>query len=195
VEYEGRTVSCGVIDNILNADEEDSQTCEAAKAEYSPDCCFNKCSLCDNAQLAWDFVIDDNDTTKTCGDLEAIFAAKEVESNSKECSSVKADYQDLCCFTPPVTPCDLCPEYVRWDETVDFDGEETTCKKSSAMLKRVEEFSDTCSSAKEVCFVLLIESLCVHHHPNNKICSFSCVIHRKWNKPAVTNYVTYAENR
>ncbi|KAL7531751.1 hypothetical protein ACHAXR_007497 [Thalassiosira sp. AJA248-18] len=111
VEHEGRNVSCGVIDNILNAEEEGSPTCTSAKDTHFDDCCFDKCSLCDNAQLAWDFVIDYyDDTTKTCGDIEAIFSANEIESNSKECTSNKADYQDLCCFTPPISPCELCSE-------------------------------------------------------------------------------------
>ncbi|KAL9188929.1 hypothetical protein ACHAXT_011419 [Thalassiosira profunda] len=149
VEHEGRNVTCGVIDNILNAEEQGSPTCNAAKDDYFSSCCFDKCSLCDNAQLAWDFVVDYKESTKTCGDIEAIFAAEETQSNSKECVSIKADYQDLCCFTPPITPCEMCPEYVRWDEAVEFDGSETTCKQASAMLKRAEEFSDICIAAKE----------------------------------------------
>ena len=154
VEHNGRNVSCGIIDNILNAEEEGSSICTSAKDTHFDDCCFDKCNLCDNTQLAWDFVIDYyNDTTKTCGDISAIFAAEEIKSNTKECSSVKADYQELCCFTPPITPCDLCPEYIRWDEGVEFEGEESTCKEASAFLKREEEFSDKCSSAREVSHV------------------------------------------
>ncbi|KAL7555041.1 hypothetical protein ACHAWF_018638, partial [Thalassiosira exigua] len=149
-EFEGRSVSCGIIDNMLNTDEEGSPDCLAAKDEHFSSCCFDKCSLCDGAQLAWDFVVDfDEETQKTCGDIEAIFAAEEVNSDSDACIAVKDDFQELCCFTPPVTPCQLCPEYVRWDETIDFEGEETTCKRATALLKREEDFSDACSSAKE----------------------------------------------
>ena len=150
VEYEGKSVSCGVVDNILNSEEDGSSTCTAAKDTHADSCCFDKCSLCGTKQLAWDFVVDYyDDTTKTCGDIEAIFAANEVKTNSKECSSVKIEYEDLCCFTPPVTPCELCSEYVRWDAVVEFGNDESTCKNAADMLKREEESSDTCSTSRE----------------------------------------------
>ena len=81
------------------------------------------------------------------------------QSNSKECSSVKIEYQDLCCFTPPSTPCELCPEYVRWDEVVDFGNDESTCKNAAAMLKREEESSDTCSTSREVSMLCRLWSI------------------------------------
>jgi len=150
VEHEGRNVSCGVIDNILNAEEDDTPTCASSKETHFDSCCFDKCSLCDDKQLAWDFPVEYyNDTTKTCGDIEATFAANEIKAKSKGCSSVKEDYQALCCFTPPDFPCEICPEYIHWDEAIEFDGEESTCKEATTMLKREEEFSDICSTAKE----------------------------------------------
>jgi chitinase len=150
VEYEGKIVTCGVTDNIVNTEDESSPTCTSARGKLSSSCCFDKCKLCDNEQLAWDYVIDYyNDTSKTCGDIEAIFAANEVMSDSEVCSSTKEDFQDLCCFTPPITPCELCPEYIRWDEVVELQGVKSTCKEATAILKRDEEFGDQCKIAKE----------------------------------------------
>lgn len=163
VNHDGKNVSCGVIDNMLNAEEEDSPTCTSAKETHFESCCFDKCSLCDGAQLAWDFTVDyENDSTKTCGDIEAIFAAKEVKSISEECSSIKVEYQDLCCFTPPVFPCNLCPEFVRWDETVEYEGVKSTCKIASEMLKREENTTDTCSNAQEVCIQFVSNIIFMH---------------------------------
>jgi chitinase len=150
VEYGGKTVTCGVADNILNTEDESSPACATTRDTLSDTCCFAKCKLCDNEQLAWDYVIDYyNDTSKTCGDIEAIFAANEVESDSDTCSSTKEDFQSLCCFTPPITPCELCSEYVRWDDEIELKGVKSTCKEATAMLKREEEFSDQCIFAKE----------------------------------------------
>ena len=216
VEHEGSTMSCGVVDNILSAEEDGSPNCIASKETHSESCCFDKCSLCGTSQLAWDFVVDYyNDTTKTCGDIQAIFAANEVkvskefsllflhssdvrkltlmlpsQSNSKECSSVKIEYQDLCCFTPPSTPCELCPEYVRWDEVVDFGNDESTCKNAAAMLKREEESSDTCSTSREVSMLCRLWSI-IH-------CSFLTFTTyvsklRRLEKPVVTSCVTFVE--
>lgn len=156
VEYEGKNVTCGVLDNMLNAVEDSSATCSATREAHFESCCFAKCSLCEvSQQLAWDFVVDNEDTesAKTCGDIDAVFAADVVLSSSSECASSKARYQDICCFTPPVTPCQLCPEFVNWDDAVDYDGEETTCKSVADMLKREDESSDTCSTAIEVCVI------------------------------------------
>ena len=152
VEYEGQKVSCGVVDNMLNSEENSSPVCASAKEKHADDCCFDKCSLCGEKQLAWDFIIDYyNDTSKTCGEVEALFAANQIKSNSKECSSIKADFEDLCCFIMPSTPCELCSEYIRWDDIVEFDDEQATCKEVIAMLKREEEMGEKCLSAKEVC--------------------------------------------
>lgn len=150
VEYGGKNISCGVADNMLNTEEESSPACTTTRDKLSDSCCFDKCKLCDNEQLAWDYVIDYyNETSKTCGDIEAIFAANEIESNSNTCRSTKEDFQSLCCFTPPITPCELCPEYVRWEDNVEFEGVESTCKEATTMLKREEEFSDQCKIGKE----------------------------------------------
>jgi len=150
VEYEGKNVSCGVVDNILNTEDESSPVCAATRDELSENCCFDKCKLCDNEQLAWDYSIDYyNDTSKTCGDIEAVFAANEINSNSDTCSSTKEDFQSLCCFTPPITPCELCPEYVHWDEVVELKGVKSTCKEATTLIKREEEFGDQCIIAKQ----------------------------------------------
>ncbi len=156
VSYEGRNVSCGVIDNILNTEEDGSPTCVSAKETYFDSCCFDKCTLCDEAQLAWDFTIEDSDNTmKTCGDIEATFAANEMRSTSEECHSIKAEYKDICCFVPPISPCDLCPESVRWDETIEFEGVKSTCKKAADTLRREENTTLTCSTARMVCFIFV----------------------------------------
>lgn len=152
VIHDGDNITCGVVDNILNAEEDGSPTCESSKEIHFDSCCYAKCNLCDESegqQLAWDFTVDYDDTVKTCGDIEAIFTANEVQSISEECSSIKAEYQDLCCFKPPTSPCTLCPEYVRWDEAVEFEGAKSTCKIASDMLKREENMTDTCSNARE----------------------------------------------
>ena len=193
VEYDGKSVSCGVVDNILNAEEQGGTTCDSARENYFEDCCFDKCSLCSSGQdsedgkkpqLAWDFVVDFEQSTKTCGDIEAIFAAKEVETSSKECKSAKEDYEVLCCFTPPDAPCNICSEYVRWDETVLFEGEETTCKQATTLLKRLEAESEECSAARDVSFHCVV--------PLHALQELTDTIERPSPKLAATNCATFA---
>jgi len=148
--------------------------CSSAQEKYREDCCFDKCSLCDTnpaegEQLAWDFVVDFNETSKTCGEIEAIFTAEQVNSKSEECRDVKSDYHDLCCFRPPTSPCELCSEFVRWDEIVEFDGANATCKDVVALLKREEEIGDKCLMSTN-----LLEASCCYELCN--VCGDSLLL-------------------
>lgn len=149
VEREEKNVTCGVIDNMLNAEPNDSVMCQTERDLYFDTCCFDKCSLCGEKQLAWDYIVD-TEAERTCGQIEAEFTANEIYTTSNECKETKADFSDICCFIMPNTPCKLCEEYVRWDDVVDFDGSKSSCKEVSEMLRRQEEASDTCSTAKQV---------------------------------------------
>jgi len=174
VEYNGASVTCGVVDNIVNSEEANSLLCSSAQEKYREDCCFDKCSLCDTnpaegEQLAWDFVVDFNETSKTCGEIEAIFTAEQVNSKSEECRDVKSDYHDLCCFRPPTSPCELCSEFVRWDEIVEFDGANATCKDVVALLKREEEIGEKCLMSTN-----LLEASCCYELCN--VCGDSLLL-------------------
>lgn len=149
MDYNGKNVSCGVIDNILNTEPNESPLCVSERDSYFDSCCFDKCSLCGEKQLAWDYIVDTEAET-TCGQIEAQFAANEIYTTSRECKETKADFHDICCFIMPETPCKLCDEYIRWDETVKFDGSKSSCKEVSELLRRQEESSEICSVSKEV---------------------------------------------
>ena len=149
MDYNGKNVSCGVIDNILNTEPNESPQCVSVRDSYFDSCCFDKCSLCGEKQLAWDYIVDTEAET-TCGQIEAQFTANEVYTTSRECRETKADFHDICCFIMPETPCKLCDEYIRWDEEVEFDGSKSSCKEVSELLRRQEESSEICLVSKEV---------------------------------------------
>jgi hypothetical protein len=162
VEHNGKNITCGIIDNMLNAEPNDSELCMSEKDSYFDSCCFDKCSLCGEKYLAWDFVVD-TEAEQTCGQIEAEFTANEIYTTSSECKSMKEDFQDICCYIMPNTPCNLCDEYVRWDDEVDFDGSKSSCKEVSELLKRQEESSEICLATKEVRLVskrMLLTPLC-----------------------------------
>ena len=154
MDYNGKNVSCGIIDNILNAEPNDSDICMSEKNIYFDLCCFDKCSLCGDKQLAWDFIVD-TEAEMTCGQIEAQFTANEVYTTSKECLESKDDFHDICCYIMPDTPCKLCKEYVRWDDEVEFDGSKSSCKEVSEMLRRHEEENEICLLAKQVRFTAI----------------------------------------
>lgn len=154
VDYNGKNVSCGIIDNMLHAEPNDSGLCISEKSVYFDLCCFDKCSLCGEKQLAWDFIVD-TEAEMTCGQIEAQFTADEVYTTSKECKETKDDFHDICCYIMPTTPCKLCEEYVRWDDEVEFDGSKSSCKEVSELLRRQEEKSEICLATKEVRFSLI----------------------------------------
>jgi hypothetical protein len=152
VDLNGKNLTCGVIDNMLNAEPNDSELCMSEKDLYFDSCCFDKCSLCGGKQLAWDFVVD-TEAEMTCGQIEAQFTANEVFTTSKECKETKEDFHDICCFIQPANPCKLCDEYVRWDDEVEFDGSKSTCKEVSELLRRQEDSNEICNATIQVSFM------------------------------------------
>ena len=149
VDYNGKNVTCGIIDNMLNTESDESPLCMSNKDVFFDSCCFDKCSLCGEKQLAWDFIIDTK-AEMTCSQIEARLTANEVYTTSNECKEVKEDFHDICCYITPSDPCRLCEEYVRWDDEVEFDGSKSSCKEASELLRRQEESSEICLAAKKV---------------------------------------------
>ena len=58
--------------------------------------------------LDWDAVVEYDGERIACGDFGPIFGREEIEEGDETCTDMKSDYSDLCCYTPPIVPCNLC---------------------------------------------------------------------------------------
>jgi len=67
----------------------------------------------------------------TCLELDSVLLQDGVFEDSAECEKAILDYSSLCCYTPPMKPCNLCQSgpdsYSVLDQTVTYNGAETNC--------------------------------------------------------------------
>ena len=96
-------------------------------------CCYELCDVCEQTlMLDWDAVVEYDGERIACGDLKPIFGKKGIEEGKETCADIKSDFSDLCCYTPPTTPCNLCQTEsdfldVYSDVEVDFWGSAMNC--------------------------------------------------------------------
>lgn len=119
-------------------------------------CCYELCNVCgEGLELDWDVVVEYEEKQIACGDLKPVFGKNEIEQGTESCAAVIDIYQDLCCYTPPVVPCNLCETETDFldaytEMEVDFWGSPTNCSDAyDYLIRRIESDSDTCSSAKD----------------------------------------------
>ena len=105
--------------------------------------------------LDWDVVVEYEGEQVACGDLKPIFGKNEIEEGSESCSNITETYRDVCCYTPPVTPCNLCQTETDFLDAyssieVEFWGSVNNCSEVyDYLIRRIESDSETCSSAKD----------------------------------------------
>jgi hypothetical protein len=113
------------------------------------------CDVCgESLQLDWDVVIEYQEEHIACGDLKAAFGKQEIEDETDECVAEQDLFRDICCFTPPVSPCNLCQTETDYLEAysnveVDFFGSPSNCSDVyDYLFRRIESDSETCSTSK-----------------------------------------------
>lgn len=133
VYFEGSNKTCTEVSNSLfRKAEDDSGFCNAARNEYFPFCCFEKCDLCQGAQLDANVEIAYNGTAATCLELGLKFSTDIVAEGSSECLEARSQLAEPCCYMTPTEPCTLCSNAagqgdLRADVDVSFYGSSTTC--------------------------------------------------------------------
>lgn len=113
------------------------------------------CDVCgDSLQLDWDVVVHYEEEQVACGDLKAVFGRQEIEDGTEECVALEEVYRDICCYTPPVSPCNLCQTETDYldaysEVEIDFFGSPSNCSDVyDYLFRRIESDSETCLSSK-----------------------------------------------
>ena len=105
-------------------------------------------------QLDWDVVIEYEEEKIACGDIKTVFGKQEIEHESEECIAVQEQYRDACCYTTPVSPCNLCQTETDYldaysDVEIDFFGSPSNCSDVyDYLIRRIESESETCLASK-----------------------------------------------
>jgi hypothetical protein len=189
--FEGSNKTCTEVSNSLYRKAEDvSGFCDAARTEYFSSCCFDKCDLCQGAQLDANVEVAYNGTATTCLKLGLDFAADIVMEGSKECGAAREILYEPCCYKTPTDPCKLCSYpagsqgEVRGNVTANFYGSSTTCNDlNSFLFSREEQTGFMCQAAKTE----LQKDCCFQ---NCGVCSNSVDLH--WDNPTTFNNMTFA---
>ncbi len=128
----------------------DSDTCSSAKESIAGECCYKKCAICPENQLQdLKQSIEIEGESISCLQLHTVRTA-DIATNSSNCRSMQSQFADPCCYTPPETPCVLCPdESVKRNVLVNFNGGSETCEVVASTLgSRENNGTDECIASK-----------------------------------------------
>ena len=110
---------------------------------------INRVTYVEIPNLDWDVFINYEGEEISCGDLTEIFREEQTVDGSEECNALASELRDTCCYSSPVTSCQLCKHsgiFYEVDDKVqvDFNGP-TTCKDVANFLtRRIEETDNMC---------------------------------------------------
>ena len=155
--FNGVETSCPEIYKFLSTQTEaGSDECNAGKEALQSTCCMKKCDLCSGGGLPdWYAMVNVNDNTMTCLELDGIITESQIESGSAQCSEVINAAAPSCCYEPPTTPCNMCKTAngfgdVMTSVTVEYGGTTATCGQIfNTLFSREEHESETCSILRQ----------------------------------------------
>jgi hypothetical protein len=156
VNYLGTETTCDSLSNYLGSrEEQQGQACQAASSDHANDCCFEHCSLCGDGKADWETFVTYEGQSIACGDFEWILRGKSVAAGSDQCSAVKTEFFDKCCYEPPETSCNLCHvenDYldVSAEAQVNYQGSQMKCiNLYNSLFVREAADSNQCQDAKD----------------------------------------------
>jgi hypothetical protein len=190
VYFEGSNKTCTQVSNSLYRKAEDSSGfCDAARTEYFTSCCFDKCDICQGAQLDANVEVEYMGNASTCLELSLLFATHVIIEGSNDCNSAREVLFEPCCYQTPTDPCRLCSDPsghgdVRRDVSVSFYGSNTTCTDlNSFLVAREEQQEFMCQAAKTE-----LKQTCCYHECS--VCGNDGNLY--WDNPTTYNDITFA---
>lgn len=150
--YMGQKTTCSdVSDMMFRREEEDGETCSAAKDDLFDACCDTKCSLCAGQGLEAGVKVSHEGVMKTCLELDLGLGPASIVIRSDECEEITSQFSDSCCYEKPESPCRICPGDdlgVNKEASVRYLGTDTTCESLSNYLgSREEQEGNACQAA------------------------------------------------
>ena len=152
VTYNGAETSCsGIYNYLITRIETDDDTCIATTNDLFDECCYDKCSLCQDYQLDQEAVTVHNGTSMGCSEIENYFISlNQIRQGSEQCLSLQQTHFEDCCYD---IPCNLCmtgdsTNELLIDEPVTFMGRNRTCGDVSVLVESEMSQSDVCKTTK-----------------------------------------------
>ena len=168
VTFMDQKMACAdVSDMLARREEEDGETCSAAKSQVFDACCNSKCSLCADQGLDAGVMVSFEGRMMTCLELDLGLGPAAIVAGSEQCTEITSQHAKDCCYEKPVTSCRICPgetSGVNKQVSVSYLGVDTSCESLSNFLgSREEQDGAACQAATsdhsdECCFEMC--SLC-----------------------------------
>lgn len=152
VSFNGAGVNCYAIHNYLSTKHEiEDDECVVTQNELFDDCCYLKCSLCQDYQLDPEMLVTHEGITMGCSEIENHFIGlNEITQDSEKCARIQQEHFNSCCFD---VPCDICAigevDYeLLLNEPVTYMGVNRTCGDWSALASEELSQGDVCRTTK-----------------------------------------------
>lgn len=168
VTFMDQKMACAdVSDMLARREEEDGETCSAAKSQVFDACCNSKCSLCADQGLDAGVMVSFEGRMMTCLELDLGLGPAAIVAGSEQCTEITSQHAKDCCYEKPATSCRICPgetSGVNKQVSVSYLGVDTSCESLSNFLgSREEQDGAACQAATadhsdECCFEMC--SLC-----------------------------------
>jgi hypothetical protein len=154
--YNGAESNCYAIHNHLatRVSLEDDM-CLTTQNDLFEECCYDKCSLCEDYQLDPNVNVDHDGASMGCSEFETnFFGINEVTRGSEQCAKIQQQHFNDCCYD---IPCQLCKSGdLKYElmpgEHVMFENRNRTCGDTSVLLESEMSQSDVCKTTKDALF-------------------------------------------
>ncbi len=182
VEYDGGTVSCATIDDMLTANfvPQESEQCTDITSTHRSSCCAEApttpCNICDSDHVYEDRLVRYAGIDTTCRDISESFL-QFTDEHSFSCSLAKSLIPRTCCdFSPAVDivraegeasiiatddepqPCNICLQgslhhALKAETMVEYKGASISCLDVNSILAKNENIgSDMCDATQSLLF-------------------------------------------
>lgn len=153
VDFNGPTTCADVASFLSRRVADSDKMCSTTQASFHADCCYDKCNLVNSegAYPDWTAQVEMDGKTATCLDIDNAINDAAIVKESDECKSLQDAFSDICSFTIPTNPCDICPNNdVSASVTALYEGKDMTCSDiQSHLAGREEGDGEKCLAAQE----------------------------------------------
>ena len=131
--------------------ETEDDACLVTQNDLFDDCCYVKCSICQDYQLDQEGSVVHEGTTMACSEIENYFmGANEITQGSEQCGRIQQEHWNNCCYD---LPCNLCvsgdsQHELLVNQPVLYMGVNRTCGDWSVLAEGELSQGDVCVATK-----------------------------------------------
>ena len=150
----------GIYNYLWTRLEAEEDACIVTQNNLFDDCCYEKCSLCQDYQLDQEALVVHDGISMGCSEIDNNYIGlNQIAQDSEQCAQIQQEHWNSCCYD---IPCDLCmsgdSKYeLLVDKPVMYMGVKRSCGDWSVLSEAELSQGDVCKATKndlfdECCF-------------------------------------------